>query len=779
MGGLKTFFSHIFRRGAQSGSQRRLKLLFWAILAGLVFGAIEFGEPLEDKLRVGRNWVREHKASGQIVIIGIDDLSLKKLAKWPWDRGTHGALVRNLDRLGARKILFDIDFSAPSDPKGDQAFSTALAGAQTRVTLAVRFLIDPISGQRTDNFPIPALRKHANLAQVNFRYNADGNVWQLPYSLDFSDGAYPSFAAEMAGTSGSAGKVFPIDYAIDPRTVPVISAIDVMEGKITREQIAGKTVVVGTTSLDLGDVYFFPGYTKMSGVYLHVLGAETLLEGDPTNVGWLIPYLLALVLAVLGSRTKRSALALAIFVGGAVSLLSLPLALESRRVWVEIVPALFLLAVVGGSLAWSNFRQAARARATTHPLTGLPNLNVLRSGMVGTGRPLVAARIKNYAEVASALPAGGEKDLLDQVVSRLKVGNAQAALYQGEEGIFAWFTEGQSGGDVADHLDALHALFRSPVVIAENQLDLTISFGVDTGMERSLANRLASSLVAADEAAAEGLRWKHYDPAKLKDAAWKLSLLSQLDTAIENGELWVAYQPKLDLRTNNIIGAEALVRWSHPEKGFISPVEFVLAAEQNNRIEKLTVYVLDRAIRSAAAFHRRGLDLDISVNLSAKLIDDPSLVAMVTGLLKAHDLPPDRLTLEVTETAALNSSNTRFEALLELRYLGVQISIDDYGTGLSTLDYLKRIPATEIKIDKSFVQSLGRSQSDKLLVNSTIQLAHSLGHKVVAEGVEEQETLDALIAMGCDVAQGYLIGRPMPFEAFKKQFVEELRRKAA
>jgi EAL domain-containing protein (putative c-di-GMP-specific phosphodiesterase class I) len=458
---------------------------------------------------------------------------------------------------------------------------------------------------------------------------------------------------------------------------------------------------------------------------------------------------------------------------------SVPLALEAQRIWVDIVPALFLLLVVGGSLAWSNFRQSTRARATAHPLTGLPNLNVLRNGTSGIGLPLVAVRIKNYAEVASALPPSGEKALLDQVISRLKVGNSDAVLYQGEEGIFAWFTSGTASGDVSDHLEALHALFRSPFIVGDSQLDLTISFGVDTGMERSLSNRLASALVAADEAAAEGLRWKHYDPAKLKDAAWKLSLLSQLDTAIETGELWVAYQPKLDLKANRIIGAEALVRWSHPEKGFISPIEFVLAAEQNNRIEKLTAYVLDRAIRSAALFHRRGFQMDMSVNLSARLIDDPSLVPMVTGMLERYGLPPERLTLEVTETAALNSHNTRFEGLLELRYLGVQISIDDYGTGLSTLDYLKRIPATEIKIDKSFVQSLGRSQSDKLLVNSTIQLAHSLGHKVVAEGVEEQETLDALVAMGCDVAQGYLIGRPVSFDSFKKQFLEELRRKAA
>jgi EAL domain-containing protein (putative c-di-GMP-specific phosphodiesterase class I) len=294
------------------------------------------------------------------------------------------------------------------------------------------------------------------------------------------------------------------------------------------------------------------------------------------------------------------------------------------------------------------------------------------------------------------------------------------------------------------------------------------------GSDRSLANRLGSALVAADEAASDGLRWKEYDPAKLKDAAWRLSLLSQLDAAIEAGDLWVAYQPKLDLPTQTIVGAEALVRWTHPEKGPISPMEFILAAEQSDRIEKLTVFVLERAIGAAAVVNSRGMDFQVSVNLSARLIDHPDLVAIITDLLQKHRLAPNRLTLEITETAALSSGGTGLDALLELRFMGVEISIDDYGTGLSTLDYLKKIPATEIKIDKSFIQAIEKSRSDKLLVHSTIQLAHSLGQKVVAEGVEDHATLLALERMGCDLIQGYLIGRPMNFRALLRHLDEAI-----
>jgi EAL domain-containing protein (putative c-di-GMP-specific phosphodiesterase class I)/CHASE2 domain-containing sensor protein len=769
--------SRLFSR-SKSNAKPRLRLLMWATLAGLVFGTIEFGEPLEDHLRIARNGVRQHKASGETVIVGFDDKSLRHLNSWPWPRRTQAALIRNLEKLGAEKILFDLDFSSRSNLEEDRAFASGLAEANRKVILSINFVMDPLTGERRDNYPLPEFRKHAGLAHINFRYNMQMHVWELPYALQFGGESYPSLSSEMAGVNGPSGETFPIDYAIDPRTIPVISAIDVVEGKVSAEQVRGKRVVIGTTSHYLGDIYFLPGYVRLPGVYLHAMGAETLRKGAPVKGGWLIPYLLAVMIGVCSLRIRHVGLSLGMLGAAAVTFLVLPLVLEGNRVSIQIVPALFLLLVVGGSLAWTSFRQAYRLRGTVNVISGLPNLNALRQEEVETDRPLIAARILNYAEITSSLPPEDEKALVEQIAGRLCVGSASRKLYQGDEGIFAWFEEPAPMGIIGEHLEAVHALFRSPIVVAGNRFDLSIAFGLDAGNSRLHANRLGSSLVAAEEAANEGLKWKEYDPEKLKEASWKLSLLSQLDSAIDAEELWIAYQPKLDLKTGRITGAEALVRWTHAERGPVSPMEFVVAAEQSDRIEKLTSYVLDRAVAVAAAINGRGIEFELSVNLSARLIDNAGLAAMVTRILQKHGLAANRLTLEVTETAALNTSGN-LEALLELRYSGVQISIDDYGTGLSTLDYLKRIPATEIKIDKSFVQALGRSRSDKLLVHSTIQLAHSLGQKVVAEGIEDRDTLDALSEMGCDVAQGYFIGKPMKYTSLLRFLIGERKRRAA
>jgi diguanylate cyclase len=507
-------------------------------------------------------------------------------------------------------------------------------------------------------------------------------------------------------------------------------------------------------------------------VYLQVLGAETLKAGAPTEAGWALPLALTFGLSVVALWLRRPFWSLAVLGNGTAAALAVPLLLDHWRIFVDVLPSLALLTIVGVRVSWLAFRQSYSVKAVTHPLSGLPNLNALRAESEGARRPLVAARITNYAEITSSLPAEMEKTLVEQITARLRLGSSGQKLYQGDEGVFAWFADDEMAVTLPDHLNALHSLFRSPIVVGGTQLDLVVTFGIE-GSGRSIANRLGSALVVADEAVAEGLKWKEYDAARLKEAPWRLSLLSQLDAAIDAGDLWLAYQPKLDLKTRRTIGAEALVRWTHPEKGPISPAEFVLAAEQSGRIQKLTSYVLERAVRAAAEINSHGIPFGVAVNLSARLIDDAHLPEKINQVLRAHGLVPEHLTLEITETAALGTTSRHLENLARLRELGVQISVDDYGTGLSTLDYLKKIPASEIKIDKSFVQTMNRNQGDRVIVDSTIQLAHSLGRRVVAEGVEDRETLYALSLMGCDVAQGFFIGRPIPLGALMRQLLDE------
>jgi EAL domain-containing protein (putative c-di-GMP-specific phosphodiesterase class I) len=490
-------------------------------------------------------------------------------------------------------------------------------------------------------------------------------------------------------------------------------------------------------------------------------------------VGWLPPLLLAFAAAAAAVHCRRTLYRTLLLSGSFFSLLIVPAILESHLIYSDVTPGLFVLLIVVCALAWHRYR----SRGMVNLVSNLPNLNALRGNADGRKHALVAARVLNYEEIVATLPPNGERQLIDQIVSRLKVGSPERILYQGDAGIFAWFEEPRQ--PVAHHLEALHALFRNPARVDGLSMDLTIAFGVEVGSGRSIASRLASALVAADEAAHDGLKWKYHDPESLENASWKLSMLSQLDEAIDRGEVWVAYQPKLDLGTRRITGAEALARWTHPEKGPIAASEFVAAAEQHNRIGKLTDFVLERAVSAAAEINRRGIEFEVAVNLSARLLGDKGFTLRLSALLARHGLSPRHLTLELTETAALAGTGEGVEMIARLRDLGVNIAIDDYGTGLSTLEYLKKIPANEIKIDQSFVKAIADNRSDRVMVQSTIALAHSLGRKVVAEGVEHRDIIDLLTEMNCDIAQGFAVGRPMSLDSLTKRIASDRKRSAA
>jgi EAL domain-containing protein (putative c-di-GMP-specific phosphodiesterase class I) len=246
-----------------------------------------------------------------------------------------------------------------------------------------------------------------------------------------------------------------------------------------------------------------------------------------------------------------------------------------------------------------------------------------------------------------------------------------------------------------------------------------------------------------------------------------LALLSELRRALEANELQLHYQPKVDLKTRTVVGAEALLRWPHPKRGPVSPAEYIELAEQTGIIRPLTRWVLDRAADEASSWARAGRPLPVAVNVSQRSLHDMRLIEEVQEALDAHGLPPSRLQVEVTESAVMNDRKGAEEVLRGLTSRGVEVSIDDFGTGYTSLGLLRNLRVAELKIDKSFVQGMaGDTGEDTAIVRSTADLAHNLGLTVVAEGVEDEWTLDLLASFGCDQAQGYHIARPMASAAF-------------
>jgi EAL domain-containing protein (putative c-di-GMP-specific phosphodiesterase class I) len=253
-----------------------------------------------------------------------------------------------------------------------------------------------------------------------------------------------------------------------------------------------------------------------------------------------------------------------------------------------------------------------------------------------------------------------------------------------------------------------------------------------------------------------------YQTGQDADSRRQVALAGALRQAIEHDQLILHYQPKVDFDTGQATGAEALVRWQHPEYGLVHPDEFIPLAEHTGFIMPLTRWVLNEALHQCRHWKDDGLNVPVGINLSARSLHDQTLLELIDETLHSWNLPASCLGVEITESSIMADPQRALDILTGLHDMGVAISIDDFGTGYSSLAYLKRLPASEVKIDKSFVLPIARDTSDWRIVRATISLAHDLDLKAVAEGVESREAWDLLSQLHCDLAQGYYLSHPMP-----------------
>jgi len=308
----------------------------------------------------------------------------------------------------------------------------------------------------------------------------------------------------------------------------------------------------------------------------------------------------------------------------------------------------------------------------------------------------------------------------------------------------------------------LHAL-ETPMTVGGHVVDVRASLGIaacpEHGHESSTLMRQADIAMYAAKRNNRGI--VVWDERYSQQGHDRLSLMSDLRKAVDGNELSLLYQPKVSLVGGQDHHVEALLRWNHPTRGVVPPIDFIPFAEQIGYIRAITQWVLARAIAQCATWRAEGLPINVSINLSARDVTDETLPDRVVALLQRHGCAAQWIALEITESAILDDAGHAVENLKRLSALGCKLAIDDYGTGYSSLAYLRRLPLDELKIDKSFVIGMIRDASDNVIVRSTIDLAHNMGLAVVAEGVEDEATLERLHTLGCDWAQGYFLSRPL------------------
>ncbi len=431
-----------------------------------------------------------------------------------------------------------------------------------------------------------------------------------------------------------------------------------------------------------------------------------------------------------------------------------------------------MLTHVNAAIRHQQLLTQIRYDADHDRLTGLPNRQrlaaeidaLLAADPAGGRAGLILAALGNYTEVTDTLGHAASDELLLVTAGLLREHAPPQALLARMEGErFAVLLPGLSLAATERAARRLREAAATRVRVAGLDLEVTLTIGVASapvhGTESgTLMQRADVALLAASDSGGVA----SYHPVLDQQSLRRLQLGTEIEQAMADGQISVVFQPIIDAQSSDIVSVETLVRWAHPRYGSISPDDFIPLAEQIGRIGAVTDHVLDLALARCRRWLDQDIALSVAVNLSVHCLTEPDLVARVRGALQRHGVPGELLTLELTEGSVVDDSVRDSTVLADLHDLGLRLSMDDFGTGYSSLSQLRQLPIDEVKIDKSFVLGMSTSQGESFIARSIIELAHNLGLRVVAEGVEDEMTRNLLTEMGCDKLQGFLVSRPLP-----------------
>jgi EAL domain-containing protein (putative c-di-GMP-specific phosphodiesterase class I)/CHASE2 domain-containing sensor protein len=717
--------------------------------------------------------------SNTITIVTIDAESIAQAGEWPWPRERFATVLDNLNMAGAGLIALDVDFSARSNASGDAALLQAVEDNAGWIVLPA-FLQQDF---RQTNTPFAELADVAEVASVNVELSRDGRLRTYRRGYFYKDTYYPSLGGVLAGVAVGDTRSFTLDYSIASDQIDTISFDDVLNNRFDASLVAGRSILIGATALELGDLVSTPHSPATPGVFAHAQGYESLIQNRAlTSPPASLMILLGMAVLLAGNAAARFLKLRTLFV---LQLLLTSLTLVVPFVVQVFLPLsipssglLFAIAWASGAGIWNAFARHRRAlieqeasyltyMAEHDSETRMPNRRAFLSTLdaVQSRNPfstlmVITFGIKRFGELRGAVGYANANSLIQTLAERLyETGLGPAHFHLGAS-VLGTFLEMESGSRREDSLAKVRAALSQTIVIAGQPLHIDLRAGIsfldpDTKDGDEALKRASLSLDHSRQTRQDIVQW---GDTEFEDPQLRLALLTEVTAGLDRGEFHLVYQPKFCTRTGVVLGVEALMRWNHPAFGFISPDRFITVAEDTGTIDTLTLWAIEQAIRDQANLHRMGHGMPIAVNMSARSLLDTNLCRQVADMITRADA---EIAIEITETAVMEHPELAIRSSHIFRDAGIKLSIDDYGAGQSSIAYLKRFPANELKLDRSMIEDVLDSERDQMILRSTFDLAHALGMRVVCEGIEDVETFDVLKELGCDVIQGYLVGRPM------------------
>ncbi len=748
------------KKREHSEAIERFRQAGWSGLIALVLCVLTVNALIDQFIWITQKQFISFEASGDIVYVGAsEDLADPD---FPQRREQLAQMLDDMRDAGVDEVYLDVVFDAPSTASADEQLNLAMRawGDSAYLSRDYRTGLDGVDRLRAS---IPAVREGISETGSDLLKNYLQLVWFVPYVVTDGETEVPSISASLANAKLYRDVLHPIDYLFDLSSIPTYELSDLRNDSSLLNELSDKRVVIGVSTRADQNTLAIPGQQNVARSIVHVYAAETLKAGHTGTINPYMVLIVAMTVLSLATWLKSSRARYAAYT--AICLL-LPIAIYASGAsgtQIHAASALLLL------IAYASFRLRARWKSSFRLIdadTNLPSFAALEKdrSVSETAPAIIVARIHRFEEVRKTLVAELHTEYMLRIVDRLKAAEPDATIYVGPGHLIAWTFAEKEPALIREHLEGLRALFSAPLKVGDAQVDVGITFGVDITPHPNVTRRLAAAISAAERTN------ETYDPIEItelgsdEDLYWNISLQARIDAALDNGEIFLAFQPKILVQTGELIGVEALVRWCDPARGMIPPDHFIKQCESAGRMAHITRYVLREACRASVAFEDRGQQVPIAVNISATLVHEFAIVSMVREVLEETGLNPQCLTLEITETYRISNFERAAAILGELAALGPKISMDDFGVGAASLEALQRLPFNELKIDRTFTSAIRTNAKAAGIVRSVLQMGRELRIIVVAEGVEDESTLTILRDSGCVVAQGYAISRPVSFD---------------
>lgn len=760
----------IFRRAAgrtwgagDAAAPRRERLIhaLWAAGVTFVLAAAMFLEPIDWMLWTVQSRMSDQQPSGRIVYVRAAGTIADPAA--PERRAELAAALDRMREAGAARVYLDVVFPADrsaTPTPADRSLAAALDRWGPRAAIVNRIDLS------TDTRPAE-VRSAASFTRGRrevwngFASSWPNFAWQLPYAFETSDGPRPSLAADIAGLPGAQNGKFAVEYTIRSYAIPALPLGRMLEpGGAADLPLAGKVIVIGTARDPALPDLRMPNQMSAPASFVPIQAAETLLRGPPTFVSGFKALALVTVLLVLGIAARTTTQRRIAYAVAAAAPLYLWVVAGHYGLRIELSYCLPLLAIYL-VLRWrANWK---RRIAQIDQETGLPSLRALVNELAQQPREhgyIVTARVHGYDTILKSLEPQHRASYMTKLAERIRVGDARSTVFI-DGNHLGWWVTLPSETRLREHLEGLRAIFAAPVTVDARSIDVGITFGAAAIDHDQLQRSLSAALAEVEETSEALEPIRIAAPVTDSDPLWDMSLRARIDAAMEAGEVFCVYQPKMDIAVDRLIGVEALVRWKDPERGYIPPLHFVMQCEKAGRMEYLTRYVLQSACTAGKLLHFRGSRITMSVNISATLLSDMRIVGIVRNVLQATGFDPNYLVLEITETARIRDLAQARSVLNALKALGARLSMDDFGSGAANFETLHALPFDEIKIDRQFIAGASASTKARAIAASIVGLGTTARITVVAEGAETASDLQMLRDIGCWQVQGYALSRPI------------------